>query len=202
MKRQIELREKKVEYTLKMSKRARRMRLSIHYGGNFTVTAPQNLSENAIKRFIVEKSRWIIDKLEYFKRFSGQVFFKGNKKDYTEYKEPALILAQKRIEHFNGIYGFKFNKISIKNQRTRWGSCSKKGNLNFNYKIFLLPERLADYIVVHELCHLGEFNHSQNFWKLVAKTTPDYLEIRRELKKSGGPSDQSKFSGKNNSVLS
>jgi hypothetical protein len=61
----------------------------------------------------------------------------------------------------------------------------RKGNLNFNYKIALLPERLADYIIVHELCHLKEVNHSQKFWNLVAKMMPDYLEIRNELKKSG-----------------
>jgi hypothetical protein len=61
----------------------------------------------------------------------------------------------------------------------------RKGNLNFNYKIALLPERLADYIIVHELCHLKEVNHSQKFWNLVAKMMPDYLEIRNELKRSG-----------------
>ncbi len=68
------------------------------------------------------------------------------------------------------------------NQRTKWGSCSKKGNLNFNYKIALMPEKIADYIVVHELCHLKEFNHSRKFWNLVVKIIPDYLEIKKELK--------------------
>ncbi|PIP23438.1 MAG: hypothetical protein COX90_01110 [Candidatus Nealsonbacteria bacterium CG_4_10_14_0_2_um_filter_38_17] len=70
----------------------------------------------------------------------------------------------------------------MKNQKTRWGSCFKKGNPNFNYKIALLSQRLADYIVVHELCHLGELNHSQKSWNLVAKAVPDYPEIRDELK--------------------
>ena len=79
----------------------------------------------------------------------------------------------------------RFNKINIKNQKTRWGSCSKKGNLNFNYKIALLPQHLADYIIVHELCHLGEFNHSRSFWNLVAKVFPEYLGIRNELRRSG-----------------
>ena len=94
-------------------------------------------------------------------------------------------MAQKKVLKFNKIYKFKYNKINIKNQKTRWGSCSVKGNLNFNYKIALLPEKLAEYIVVHELCHLGEFNHSYKFWKLVEKTIPDYLEIKEDLKKSG-----------------
>lgn len=108
---------------------------------------------------------------------------KGSKKDYVKYKGQAVELALGRIKYFNRIYGVKFNKINIKNQKTRWGSCSKKGNLNFNYKIILLPEQLADYIIVHELCHLKEFNHSQKFWNLVAKTIPDCLELRNELKK-------------------
>ncbi|MEK7463164.1 MAG: M48 family metallopeptidase [Patescibacteria group bacterium] len=185
MKKRIELHKKKVEYTLKVSERARRMRLAIYCDGNFVVTVPRNMNENIIEQFIIRKSQWIIDKLKYFKSISGQVFIGGTKKDYAEYRDRAFVLAQKRIEYFNNIYSFKFNKINIKNQKTRWGSCSKKGNLNFNYKIALLPERLADYIIVHELCHLKEFNHSQRFWNLVARIMPDYLEIRNELRKSG-----------------
>ncbi len=185
MKKQIELHKKKVEYTLKVSKRARRMRLAIYCDGGFVVTAPRNISNNIIEQFIIRKSQWILDKLEYFKGISGKINVKGTENDYASYKDQALVLAEKRIEYFNKIYGFKFNKINIKNQKTRWGSCSRKGNLNFNYKIALLPEKLADYIIVHELCHLKEFNHSQKFWNLVAKAIPDYLEIRNELKTSG-----------------
>jgi len=111
-----------------------------------------------------------------------RVSLKGVKKDYLKFKEQALVLAQERLTYFNQFYGFKFNRVSIKNQKTRWGSCSKKGNLNFHYKIALLPERVADYIIVHELCHLKEFNHSQNFWNLVAQSFPDYLSLRNQLK--------------------
>lgn len=185
MKRKIELHKKKVEYTLKVSQRARRMRLAVYCDGNFVVTVPRNINENIIEQFIIRKSQWIIDKLEYFKSISGQVFVKGAKKDYLKYKDQALALINKRIQYFNATCCYKFNKINIKNQKTRWGSCSKKGNLNFNYKIALLPERLADYIIFHELCHLKEFNHSQKFWNLVAKAMPDYLEIRKELKNKG-----------------
>lgn len=102
---------------------------------------------------------------------------------YAKYKEVAREVAHKKLEEFNKIYNFKYGKISIKNQKTRWGSCSRSGNINFNYKIALLPDRLADYIIVHELCHLGEFNHSKNFWNLVEKTIPDYEQRREELKK-------------------
>lgn len=109
----------------------------------------------------------------------------NSKKDFIKHKEQALLLARNRVAYFNNSYNFGLNKINIRNQKTRWGSCSKKGNINFNYKIAFLPARLADYIIVHELCHLGEFNHSSSFWNLVAQTAPDYLEIRRELKRTG-----------------
>lgn len=185
MKKSIKLHTQNIDYTLKVSRRAKRMRLAIYCDGNFVVTVPQNINENIIEKFILKKSQWIINKLEYFKNISGQVFRRSGKKEYKEYKDRALSLAEKRIDYFNSVYSFKFNKINIKNQKTRWGSCSKKGNLNFNYKIALLPERLADYIIVHELCHLKEFNHSRKFWNLVAKIMPDYLGTRNELKNSG-----------------
>jgi len=102
---------------------------------------------------------------------------------YAKYKAAALVLAERKVAHFNVHYGFTFNKISIRNQKSRWGSCSKKGNMNFNYKIALLPESLADYLVVHELCHLGQFNHSQKFWDLVGETIPDYKERKAALRR-------------------
>jgi len=185
MKKQIDLNQERIEYTLKVSSRARRMKLAIYCDGNFVVTTPKNVSESFIEQFIIRKSQWIVDKLKYFKSISGQVFVRGTKKDYSEHKNRALILVQERIKYFNNFYGFKFNRINIKNQKSRWGSCSVKGNLNFNYKIVLLPEKLADYIVVHELCHLKEFNHSQSFWSLVAQTVPDFSDRRNKLKKGG-----------------
>ena len=110
---------------------------------------------------------------------------KRTSQNYLKYKEMAREIAASRLEYFNTFYGFKYNRVAIRDQKTRWGSCSKKGNLNFNYKIALIPEKARDYIIVHELCHLGEFNHSRNFWDLVAKTVPDYLEIRHSLKNIG-----------------
>ena len=87
-----------------------------------------------------------------------------------------------RFEYFNKFYSYKWNRIFIKNQKTRWGSCSKRGNLNFNYRIALLPPEAADYIIVHELCHLKEFNHSRNFWKLVEQQIPNYKILHKALK--------------------
>lgn len=105
--------------------------------------------------------------------------------NYLKYKNSAALLAKERLEYFNQFYNYKYGRVVIRNQKTRWGSCSRKGNLNFNYKIALLPSKSADYIIIHELCHLGEFNHSQRFWDLVAETFPDYKEVRHSLRTNG-----------------
>jgi predicted metal-dependent hydrolase len=105
------------------------------------------------------------------------------KKAYQEHKESARGLVLHLLEKWNKHYGFSWNKVAIRNQSSRWGSCSSKRNLNFSYKIIFLPERLAEYLVVHELCHLKEFNHSEKFWNIVALAIPDYARRREELRK-------------------
>lgn len=119
----------------------------------------------------------------YFKRVRRRmVKRKLPSKKYLEYKEKAREIATSRLEYFNQHYKLTYGKVSIRNQKSRWGSCSSKGNLNFNYKIALLPPHLADYVIVHELCHRGQFNHSQKFWDLVGETLPNYEKLVIELK--------------------
>jgi len=102
---------------------------------------------------------------------------------YAKDKEAARSLIKERLAFFNDIYGFTYGRVAIRNQRTIWGSCSGKGNLNFNYRVLFLPPRLADYVIVHELCHLRELNHSPRFWALVSRAVPDYAACRSELRK-------------------
>ncbi len=120
--------------------------------------------------------------MKKFKIIWRRVYPRRNRAAYLKYKEVARQLAKNRLAHYNAVYGFTVNRIAIKDSRSRWGSCSKKGNLNFSYKIALLPLDMADYVIVHELCHLGEFNHSQKFWDLVAQTVPNYKEIKNKFK--------------------
>lgn len=127
------------------------------------------------KRFVLRRVRRT--------RVVRRVNRRGSNAQYLKYKEQARTLVENRISEFNKFYNYKINRIAIRNQRTRWGSCSKSGNLNFNYKLALIPESLADYVIVHEICHLGEFNHSKNFWSLVEKTIPDYIKRREDLRK-------------------
>ena len=90
-------------------------------------------------------------------------------------------MAHSRLAHFNAAYGFQIKRVAIRNTRSRWGSASQKGNLNFTYRILYLPPHLSDYIIVHELAHLGAFNHSKEFWALVERALPDWKRLRKEL---------------------
>lgn len=102
---------------------------------------------------------------------------------YLEHKEAARTIVREAIARINAVYGLPIKKVAIRDQRTRWGSCSKDGNLNFNYRIAHLPPHLADYLVAHELCHLLEFNHSRAFWAHVARAVPEWQKCRAELMK-------------------
>jgi predicted metal-dependent hydrolase len=104
---------------------------------------------------------------------------------YRKYKEQARMLVHARLEHFNAYYNFPYKKVFIKNTKSRWGSCSSAGNLNFSYKILFLKPAEQDYLIVHELCHLKEFNHSPRFWSLVAVQCPSYKTHHLTLKKMG-----------------
>lgn len=184
MQKRIQLQNQAIIYTLKKSKRARRMRMAVYCDGAVVVTAPYQFGDGIAERFVREKTSWLLSKLSLFQPFQPRPARRCTKVEYRHNKERAYTLAVERIAHFNRSYHFTFNSINIKNQKTRWGSCSKKGNLNFSYKIALLPKRLADYIIVHELCHRGEFNHSKKFWELVSQAIPDYATLRSELKRT------------------
>lgn len=106
---------------------------------------------------------------------------RGRRREYLRFKEHARALVHARIAYYVAAGEVAPNAVRIRNSKTRWGSCSIKGNLNFHYKLALLPPHLADYVIVHELCHLRELNHSARFWALVARHVPDYARVRREL---------------------
>lgn len=182
MERKIILHHREIKYRLKKSPRARRMRIAVYSGAGVVVTLPAGMKESLAAKFLSAKAAWLLDKISYFKKNGQQIFIRGGSGDYQKNKQAAMKLAAERVNYFNRIYQLKFNKITVKRQKTRWGSCSKKGNLNFNYKILFLPAAAADYIIVHELCHLKEFNHSKKFWDLVAAAAPDYLKLRKELR--------------------
>ena len=106
-----------------------------------------------------------------------------NRKQYMRVRSHARAFVHERLAYFNAHYRLRIGKVFIKNHKSRWGSCSERGNLNFNYKLLYLPPLIADYIIVHELCHLAEFNHSRRFWALVERTIPEHRALKRELRR-------------------
>ncbi len=147
------------------------------------VTVPRFFSQNIVEKFLADKAGWILRKVEYFKRHPQILRIGRGRREYKKLKNQTVAFVKEKIAEINKLYNFSFNRICVKNHRSRWGSCSKKGNLNFNYRIFHLPVELAEYIVAHELCHLRELNHSKSFWSLVARAIPDYKVLRKKLKK-------------------
>ncbi|MFZ2682227.1 MAG: SprT family zinc-dependent metalloprotease [Patescibacteria group bacterium] len=175
-------------FTLKRYVRSKHVRIRILADGSCAVTAPKRASEAVIRQAVLSKITWIEAAREKLKRRASPYSWRGTPAELKTFKSSALRLAKDRLAHFNLLYQFKFTRLSIRNQRTRWGSCSSTGSLSFTYKIALLPPHLADYIIVHELCHLGEMNHSSRFWQLVARALPEYRSLKHEL--NYGPKHQ------------
>lgn len=170
-------------FTISKNRLSKRLRLSVNSDGDVKITMPKWLPEKAADDFVLSKVEWIIEKLKKFQEVSINPSLRLTSKDYGKNKEKARRFIKERLSDLNRFYGFKIGSVAIRNQKTRWGSCSGKGNLNFNYKVMFLPKEFADYIIVHEICHIKEMNHSINFWNLVGVSIPDYRRIRRELKK-------------------
>jgi predicted metal-dependent hydrolase len=180
---EIEFGGNKVFYIIKPSRRGRYLRMTIGADGVVVVTIPHPSFERFVEKFLREKSAWILKHLDRVKKLGDRTVIKHSKKDYENNKDEFLKLVEERIKFFNSFYKLPYNRISIRNQMSLWGSCTRNGNIQFNYKLLYLPQRSRDYVIVHELCHLQEHNHSQRFWKLVAKMIPDYKAIRKSLHK-------------------
>lgn len=157
------------------------MRISVTAGGLLSVTIPHRFPERGVEQAMQGHAEWILKQILKFEYKGGRLARYG-REHYLEHKEGARRLAYERLAHFNQLYKLTYGAISIRDQKTRWGSCSRAGNLNFNYKLAIVPEHIADYVIVHELCHLQEFNHSKAFWDLVARAIPNHREIRKQLR--------------------
>ena len=141
----------------------------------------------------------IINNEVVFRNLEGGFLMGKVESNKKQKKEPALTnadiekLCQKalsvipdKVKYYAEIMGVIYGRITIRNQKTRWGSCSSKGNLNFNCLLMLMPDKVLDYVVVHELCHLRQMNHSKKFWKEVERYMPDYPNYKKWLNENGG----------------
>lgn len=152
------------------------------------VFVPLYVSDNEIEKMVISKSKWI-DKHMLKVQSTIDERSKLEKITFEQVKEladQAVEYIPKRVKYYAEKENFVYNKITIKNLVSRWGSCSTKGNLNFNCLLMITPDYVIDYIVVHELCHLREMNHSEKFWAEVEKIMPDYQRAELWLKQNGG----------------
>lgn len=154
--------------------------------GRVIVRAPQRMSKAEIERFVASKTDWINKHLEVAKQRQSVPVQPFTAAEIQQLADAALQDIPQRVRKYATIIGVTVGRITIRNQKTRWGSCSSKGNLNFNCLLMLCPEEVRDYVVVHELCHRKELNHSTRFWNEVARVMPDYAQRRKWLKENGG----------------
>lgn len=163
--------------------------ISVAPGGKVTVRMPLRGSERFAVSMVEEKRDWIAK--NYLKMQA--VSPKPSQKEKTPYerrleapyRQAAKEYIPKRVAYYAGLLGVDYNTITIRDQKTRWGSCSSKGNLSFSWRLILAPPKVLDYVVVHELCHRLEMNHSPRFWALVESMIPDYKTHRKWLKENG-----------------
>jgi predicted metal-dependent hydrolase len=222
-----------LSYLLRVSPRARVVRLVIRPGSGLEVVVPRGTPQARVEEVLADKARWIAATLQRVAREAlssqprcledGQALSVAGRTlrlalyegapagryravlegetlalrihDFAQetirraleawYRQQARSVFDERLAACNAAYGFTFGRVSIKEQKSRWGSCSRRGNLNFNWRLLLAPLPVLDYVVIHELCHLKELSHSARFWALVARACPDYAVRRRWLRQHG-----------------
>ena len=169
--------------------RARRKTLSIRITqeGNLEIRAPLGMPKGEIEAFLEEKAQWIeTHRAKVLAEYAqGQEAPLGEEEILTLAEQMRQRLPEKLNRHAASM-GVTFGRVTIRCQQTRWGSCSSRGNLNFNCLLMLAPEEVLDYVVVHELAHRKQLNHSALFWQEVARECPDYKKSLRWLKDRGG----------------
>jgi len=165
-----------MEYTVIRSRR-RTISIQLTPQGEILVRCPARMSIDDIDRFVQSKTDWIKTHLP---KPSGLPVLSNEELRQLAAKAKAVL--PQRAAYFARLVGVSYGHITIRAQHTRWGSCSSKGNLNFNCLLMLVPPEVADYVVVHELCHRKELNHSARFWAEVERVLPDYKVHRKWLK--------------------
>lgn len=168
--------------TIRKSKRARKIRLTLSYNGTIVLTLPFFVSYATGRTFLAGKIDWIEEKMKALGSRPTPFLLRGDQEEYRASRDAVRLLIEERMAYFQPFYGVSWNKVIIRNQKTCFGSCSRTGTVSFNYRLLFLPSHLRDYVIVHELCHLIEFNHSPKFWALIAQRFPDYRNLKKELR--------------------
>ena len=159
--------------------------LQIKGDGRIIVRAPLRMAARDIQRFVDSKAAWIEKHLAIIQQRQQPAASAFTLEQLHQLAEAAKSDLPRRVARFAALVGITYGRITIRAQKSRWGSCSGKGNLNFNCLLMLCPEDVRDYVVVHELCHLKEMNHSVRFWAEVKKILPDYAAKKKWLEVNG-----------------
>lgn len=149
------------------------------------VRAPYGCPRSAIEAFLSEKQQWIMTHLETARKAASVPRREFSDAERRRYVELARDIFTRKTEWFARIMGVTYGRIAIREQKTRWGSCSSAGNLNYNWRLIFAPEEIVDYIVVHELAHRLEMNHSKAFYNIVESVLPDYRKAQKWLRENG-----------------
>lgn len=172
------------EYELIYSAR-RTLAVQIISGGQVKVRAPKRTPKADIDRFLTEKQNWIVKYLVKTPETSAPTPPPLPEQERRRYMEIARDIFTRKTAYYASVMNVTYGRISIREQKTRWGSCSSKGNLNFNWRLIFAPEEVLDYIVVHELAHRREMNHSPAFYRIVESVLPDYKKDQKWLREHG-----------------
>ncbi len=156
--------------------------LEIKSDGRVLVRAPLRMSDERIKEFVFEHEDWIEKHLKKIEKASEAAGEKLTMDELKELAEKAVKVIPERVAYYAEKIGVTYGRITVRNQKSRWGSCSSRGNLNFNCLLMLTPMEVVDSVVVHELCHRKEMNHSKRFYDEVLKAYPDYYKWNKWLK--------------------
>ena len=158
--------------------------LEISRDGDVIVRAPRRMPERQIKRFVADKSAWLA---KHLAKRAAQPKEQAFTPDEIEHlTAQAREILPPLVAQYAAMVGVSYNRVTVRHQLTRWGSCSRQGNLNFNCLLMCVPSAVRDYVIVHELCHRKELNHSVRFWAEVARVMPDYKQYEQWLKVNGG----------------
>ena len=161
--------------------RRRSVAVEITRDGRVVVRAPLWMTKWEIAAFLERKREWVETHLARMPQPQPPLMMQEREELLAAAKEDL----PRRVAQWAPLVGVSVGRVTVRCQRTRWGSCSAKGNLNFNCLLMLCPEAVRDYVVVHELCHRREMNHSPRFWTEVERVLPDYRSHRRWLKDEG-----------------
>lgn len=163
----------------------RTLSMQITAQGQVKVRAPMGTPKSTVDRFFMEKEAWILKHLAIAVENAAPEPSPLCESERKRYMELARDIFTRKVSYYASVMGVTYGRISIREQKTRWGSCSSKGNLNFNWRLIFAPEAVLDYIVIHELAHRKEMNHSPAFYRIIASVMPDYKKQQNWLRDHG-----------------